>query len=187
MIKRDRGLVAIIQMQNDPFFDSLWPFYMIKINLGLINLFILHLYRTKRTMQKQSQRCKNTEPTRSQKQSKRCKKWRNSTAQPELGFLFGPITKFFPWSQWWASSQAQPIGSPLADRPTIQRCGAVLVIQRRGACTQPTHLVPSRRPDLRAVAWREGMIGRLTSGARVRQNPAGFRGILSWSTGFRRL
>ena len=71
MIKRDRGLVAIIQMQNDPFFDSLWPFYMIKINLALINLVILHLYRTKRTTQKTKQmmqkRCKNTEPARSQK------------------------------------------------------------------------------------------------------------------------
>ena len=42
-------------MQNDPFFDSLWPFYMIKINLALINLVILHLYRTKRTMQKTEQ------------------------------------------------------------------------------------------------------------------------------------
>lgn len=102
-------------------------------------------------------------------------------------FLFGPNNNFFSRSQWWASSRAQPIGSPLADRPTIQRCGAVLVIQRRGACTQPAHLVPSRRPDLRAVAWREGMIGRLTLGARVRRNPAGFRGVLSWSTGFRRL
>ena len=93
----------------------------------------------------------------------------------------------FSWSQWWASSRTQSIGSPLANLPMIQRCGAILVIQRCGACTQPVHLVPSRRPDLRAVAWREGMIGRLTLGARVRRNPAGFRGVLSWSMGFRRL
>ena len=113
------------------------------------------------------------------------KKQRNSTAQPELGFLLGLITTFFSRSLWWASSRAQPTGLPLADRPTIQRCGAVLVIQRHGACTQPTHRISSRRPHLRAVAWCQDMIGRLTFGARVRRNPAGFRGGLSWSTGFR--
>jgi len=188
MIKRDRGLVAIIQMQNDPFFNSLWPFCMIKINLALINLVILHLYRTKRTMQKTEQTMqKYRASTFTKNRANDAKKRRNSTAQPELGFLLGPITMFFSRSQWWASSRAQPIGSPLADRPTIQRCGAVLVIQRRGACTQPAHRIPSRRPHLRAVAWRQGMIGRLTFGARVRRNPAGFRGVLSWSTGFRRL
>ena len=115
------------------------------------------------------------------------KKRRNSTAQPELGFLLGPITTFFSRSQWWASSRAQPTGSPLADRPTIQRCGAVFVIQRPGAYTQPAHRIPSRRPHLRAVSWRQGMIGRLTFGARVRRNLAGFGGVLSWSTRFRRL
>ena len=86
-------------------------------------------------------------------------------------------------SQWWASSRAQPTGSPLADRPTIQRCGALLVIEWPGACTQPAHRIPSRRPHPRAVAWRQGVIGWLTLGARVRRNPAGFRGVLSWSTG----
>ena len=44
-------------------------------------------------------------------------------------------------------------GSPVVDRPTIQRCGAVHVIQRRGACTQLALGIPSRRSHLRAVAW----------------------------------
>ena len=96
MIKRDRGLVAIIQMQNDPFFDSLWPFYMIKINLALINLVILHLYRTKRTMQKTEQTMqKYRASTFTKNRANDAKKRRNSTAQPELGFLLGPITTFF--------------------------------------------------------------------------------------------
>ena len=183
------------------FLNSLWPFCMIKINLALKNLVICY------AMSIDFKRCQNTETARSQKteqtmqkmmqkyrastftknRANDAKKWRNSMAQPELGFLLGPITTFFSRSQWWASSRAQPIGSPLADRPTIQRCGAVLVIQGRGACTQPAHLIPSRRPDLRAVTWREGMIGWPTLGARVRQNPAGFWGVLSWSTGFQRL
>ena len=143
------------------------------------------MQKTEQTMQKMMQKYRASTFTknRANDEKKRC----NSTAQPELGFLLGPITTFFSWSEWWARSRAQPIGSPLADRPTIKRCGAVLVIQRRGAYTQPAHLIPSRRPDQRDVAWREGMIGWLTLGARVRRNPAGFRGVLSWSTGFRRL
>ena len=130
---------------------------------------------------------KNRASTFTNNRANDAKKRRNSTAQPKIGFLVCPVTTFFSESQWWASSRAQPIGSPLADRPTIQRCGAVLVIQRRGACTQPAHRIPSRRPHPRAVAWRQGMIGRLTFGARVRWNTTGFRGVLSWSTGFRRL
>ena len=112
---------------------------------------------------------------------------KDAIRRPRAWFPFGPNNNgFLSQSQWWASSRAQPIGSPLADRPTIQRCGAVLVIQWHGACTQPAHLVPSRRPDLRVVAWHEGMIGRVTLGARVRRNPIGFIGVLSWSTGFQR-
>ena len=157
---------------------------MIKINLPLINLVILHLYRTKRTMQKTMQKYRASTFTKNRANDAK----KDAIRRPRAWFPFGPNKNvFFSRSQWWASSWAQPIGSPLADRPTIQRCGAVIVIQRRGACTRPAHLVPSRRPDLRAVAWREGMIVRLTLGARFRRNPAGFRGVLSWSTGVRRL
>ena len=87
-------------MQNDPFFNSLWTFCMIKINLALINLVILHLYRTKRMMQKTEQtmqkmmqkyRASTFTKNRANDEKKRC----NSTAQPELGFLLGPITTFF--------------------------------------------------------------------------------------------
>ena len=132
-------------------------------------------------------RCKNTEPTCSQKKSKRCKKTTQFNGPTRAWFPFGPNNNVFLRSQWWASSRAQPIGSPLADRPMIQRCIAVLVIQRRGACMQPAHLIPSRRPDLRAISWPEGVIRRLMLGARDRRSPAGFRGVLSWSTGFQRL
>ena len=87
------------------FLNSLWPFCMIKINLALINLVILHFYRTKRT--KFSTQCKllcnfkrckkNPEPTRSQKTkpARSQKKWRDLTAQLELGFLLGPTPPFF--------------------------------------------------------------------------------------------
>ena len=91
MIKRDRGLVAIIQMQNDPFFDSLWPFYMIKINLALLNLVILHLYRTKRMMQKIEQTMQKTmqkyrASTFTKNRANDAKKGRNSTAQSLVSF-----------------------------------------------------------------------------------------------------
>ena len=87
MIKRDRGLVAIIQMQNDPFFDSLWSFCMIKINLALINLVILHLYRTKRTMQKTEQMMqKYRVSTFTKNRANDAKKRRNSTAQSLVSF-----------------------------------------------------------------------------------------------------
>ena len=130
-------------------------------------------------------RCKNTEPACSQKTEQPMeKKRRNSTAQPELGFLLGPITMFsFAESvvgeQPSTTNRIASRGSP--HDPTMR---TVLVIQRRGACTQPAHQIPSRRPHLRVVAWRQGMIGRLTLGARVRRNPAGFGGVLSWSRGY---
>ena len=95
MIKRDRGLVAIIQMQNDPFFDSLWPFYLIKINLALINLVILHLYRTKRTMQKTEQTMQKYRASTFTKNRANDAKKMTQFDGPELGFLLGPITTFF--------------------------------------------------------------------------------------------
>ena len=55
--------------------------------------------------------------------------------------------------QGWARTTNNSRGSPLADRPSIQRSGVVHVIQRREACTQPALGIPSRRPHLRAVAW----------------------------------
>ena len=94
MIKRYRGLVAIIQMQNDPFFDSLWPFYMIKINLALINLVILHLYRTKRTMQKTDQTMQKTMQTyRAITFTKN--KANDAIRRPRAWFPFGPNNNFF--------------------------------------------------------------------------------------------
>ena len=133
-------------------------------------------------------RCKNTEPARSQKTKQTMQKKPMQFDGPTRAwFPFGPNNDLFSRSQWWASSRAQPIGSPLADRPMIQRCGVVLVIQWTRACTQPAHRIPSKSPHQRAVAWRQGMIGWLTFGARVRRNPAGFRGVLSWSAGFQRL
>ena len=88
MIKRDRGLVAIIQMQNDPFFDSLWPFYMIKINLV-----ILHLCRTKKDAKNRA----NDAKIQSQHVQKKEQMMQKKTQfdGPELGFLLGPITTVF--------------------------------------------------------------------------------------------
>ena len=99
-IKRDKGLVAIIQMQNDPFFDSLWPFCMIKKNLALKNLVILHSYRTKRTkfcyaMSIDFKRCKNTEPARSQKIELTMQKMIQFDGPTRAWFPFGPNNKVF--------------------------------------------------------------------------------------------
>ena len=155
--------------KNRQFLNSLWPFCMIKINLSLKNWsFSMQCQLTSNDAKIQSHHVHK-------KQSKRCKKRRNSMAQPELGFLLGPITTFFleesvVGEQPSTTNRIASRGSP--HDPTMR---TVLVIQRRGACTQSAHLVPSRRPDLRVVAWREGMIRRLTLGARVRRNPAGFR------------
>ena len=103
MIKRDRGLVAIIEMQNDPFFNSLWPFCMIKINLALINLVILHLYRIERS--KFSTMQKNRANTFTKNRANTfTKKRRDLTAQLELGFLLGPTPPFFS-TEWVVGEQ----------------------------------------------------------------------------------
>ena len=161
------------------FLNSLWPFCMIKINLVIC-------YAMSNNAKIRANDAKNRASTFTKNRANDAKKRCNSTAQPELGFLLGPITTFFFTESVVGEQPSTTNRIASRGRPTIQRCGAVLVIQRRGACMQPAHLIPSRRPDLSAVAWREGMIGRLTLGARVRRNPAGFRGVLSWSMGFRR-
>ena len=73
---------------------------MIKINLALKILVILHLYRTKRKEPAHSQKTEQTmqkyrASTFTKNRANDAKKRRNSTAQPELGFLLGPITTFF--------------------------------------------------------------------------------------------
>ena len=85
------------------FLNSLWPFCMIKINLALKNLVILHLYRTKRTkfsMQCQLlcnfKRCKKIEPSRSQKTEQTMRK--NPTqfdVSTRAWFPFRPNNVFF--------------------------------------------------------------------------------------------
>ena len=106
------------------FLNSLWPFCMIKINLALKNLVILHFYRTKRTKfcyamsidfkgcknieparsqkaeQTMQKRCKNTESACSQKKSKRCKKMTQFDGPTRAWFPFGTNNNFFSRSQW---------------------------------------------------------------------------------------
>ena len=141
------------------------------------------MQKTKQMMQK---RCKNTKPARSQKIEQTMKK-NDAIQRPRAWFPFGPNNNFFftesvvgepPSTTNRIASRGSPHDPTMQSRP----CDPTAL-----ACTQPAHPVPSRRPDLRLVTWREGMIGRLTLGARVRRNPTGFRGVLSWSTGFQRL
>ena len=95
MIKKDRGLVAIKQMQNDPFLNSLWPFCMIKINLALINLVILHLYTTKRTkFSTQCQCCVISNDAKEQSQHIH-KKPTQFNGPTRAWFPFGPNTTVF--------------------------------------------------------------------------------------------